>query len=359
MASTPLRAVEAENGAAFQIYGGLELPEKFTDAMAECEAVRSAAGLFDLSFRGRLRLTGPDRTPFLHNLLSNDVTSLASGQGRYATLLTDQSKIVTDLDVLVLEDAVLLDLDTRVLEAARAHLERYLIADEVEIEDRRDAETTLGVHGRRAEEVLAPLAGPDLPAAPLEHRVATIAGVETRVVRKSWTGEAGFDLIVARGDGPRLWKEIRDRGAPLGLVPAGMFAFNVLRVEAGVPWMGVDFDATNLVLEAALEGAISFTKGCYLGQETVERVSARGHVNRRRIGIRLDGNRVPRTGARVTAGDKELGRVTSAVWSPGLQAPIAFAILKREALTPGTAVAVEIAGGSSPATVVEPPFVRR
>ncbi len=359
MATSPLREIEIEAGAQLQSYGGLELPEKFTDAMAECEAVRSAAGLFDLSFRGRLALVGPDRASFLHNLLSNDVASLRPGEGRYAALLTDQSKVVTDLDVLALEDAMVLDLDARLLEGARAHLDRYLIADEVEIEDRREAETTLGIHGRTAPEVLSALAEGDLPATPLAHRAATIAGIATRIVRKSWTGEPGFDLHVARTDGAALWRRIRDDGAARGLVPAGMFAFNVLRVEAGVPWAGVDFDATTLVLEAALEGAISFTKGCYLGQETVERVSARGHVNRRRVGLRVDGNRVPRAGARVTAGGKEVGRVTSAVWSPTLQAVVGFAIVKREAIAPETRVEVEVANAGVGATVVEPTFVRR
>ncbi len=316
--------------------------------------------LFDLSFRAGLQFSGPDRATFLHNLLSNDVAGLRPGTGCYATLLTRESKVVADANVLCTKDAIRLELDRRFRDRAKAHLERFLVADDVEIEDRSEQETSLGIHGPRSPEILqVVLPDGDLPQAELEHRSAVIAGAPLLVVRDDWTGDPGFDVVVARGDALHVWDAMLAAGATLGLRPAGMAAADVLRLEAGRPWIGVDFDETCLVLEAALERGIHFSKGCYLGQEIVERASARGHVNKRLVGLRLEGDVVPQAGARIVAEGSDVGRITSAAHSPHLASTIALGYVKRAFIAPGSRVSVELPGTSVPAVVAALPFYRR
>lgn len=352
----PLAAVESARGAVLRVYGGLELPEKFADAMAEYDSVRHGAGLFDLSFRGPLRFTGTDRASFLHNLLTNDVASLRPGDGCYAALLTQQSRVVADANVYALEDSILLDLDLRLMARAREHLEKHLVADDVEIEDASATHLWLGVHGARALDALRAAVDAPLPEAALSHAALEAAGVPVRVARTAWTGALGYDLLVARDRAAELWEALLAAGAAAGLRPAGMVAFNVLRVEAGIPWVGVDVDESHLVLEAGLERAINFRKGCYLGQEVVERASARGHVNRRLVGLRIAGRVAPPSGAKLWSDGKEIGQVTSAVLSPAVAAPIALAYVRREHVEPGSRIEVDVPSGRTTAEVVSMPF---
>jgi folate-binding protein YgfZ len=357
---SPFVDVARARGAACRSYGGIELVETFTDPSQEATETRAAAGLFDLSFRAGLQFTGPDRATFLHNLLSNDIAALRPGTGCYAMLLTRESKIVADANVLCTKDAIRLELDRRVKDRARAHLERFLIADDVEIEDRSEQEASLGIHGPRALEILAAvLPDYDLPRAELEHAPAAIAGAPLLVVRDDWTGDPGFDVVVARGDALRVWDAMLAAGAARGLRPAGMAAADVLRLEAGRPRIGVDFDETCLVLEAALERGIHFSKGCYLGQEIVERASARGHVNKRLVGLRVEGDVVPLPGARIAAEGSDAGRITSAAHSPLLGSTIALGYVKRAFVAPGSRLSVELPSATAPAVVAALPFYRR
>jgi folate-binding protein YgfZ len=356
--SSPFAELARARGAVFRDYGGLALVETYGDPLTECAAVRAGAGLFDLSFRTTLQFTGPDRTAFLHNLLSNDIAALRPGTGCYATLLTRESKVVADANVFCMEDSIRLDLDLRVKDRARAHLEKFLVADDVEIEDRTEAETSLGVHGPRSSEILRATLAADVPAAALQHVTGTIAGAPVLVARVEWTGDPGFDVTVARAEGPAVWLALLAAGAPLGLRPAGMAAAEILRLEAGIPYVDVDFDESHLVLEAGLERGINFQKGCYLGQEIVERASARGHVNKRLVGLRIHGERTPARGARILKDGSETGRVTSAVFSPSLRAPIALGYVRRDAIAAGSRIDVEISGTTAVAEVVALPFYR-
>lgn len=356
--SSALSLVEAERaaGAVFGSSGGLELPERFgPDVLEEVRRAREDAALFDLSFRCRLRFTGPDRVEFLHNLLSNDIRSLRPGTGCYATLLTRESRVVADGNVFCAEEEVFLDLETAVRQRAREHFERHLVADEVEIEDRFPSETTLGVHGPQALRALAAAGLDRLPEVELGHREETFEGVPIRVARVARTGDDGFDLWVPRPAAGRVWARLREAG----IEPAGMAAFETLRVEAGIPRVGVDFDESSLVLEAGLERGIHFRKGCYLGQEVVERQSARGHVNRKLVGLRIQGGGVPEAGARLLAEGREVGRLTTVVRSPSAGGAIALGWVRREFLQPGTHLAIDHGSSTLRAEVVALPFHRR
>lgn len=340
-------------------YGGFELPERFAAPATEVEVARGTAALFDLSFRGCLRFTGSDRVAFLHNMTSNDVRALLPGQGCRVTILTQQSRVVAEGHVLCAADALLLEIDLRAKTRVRAHLERYLVADDVEIDDASDAGAMLGVAGPRAVDVVRRAIGGEPPAGDVAHSTAAVAGAPVRVVRLSWSGDDGFAVLAPRESAETVWRAVAEAGASFGARPAGMLAFDVLRVEAGIPWVGVDVDDSTLVLESGLERGVSFQKGCYLGQEVVERQSARGHVNRRLVGLRFESDAVPRAGAAVRAADSDVGRVTSAVFSPTLGRAIALAMLKRPAFEPATAIEVDHAPEPLRGEVVALPFRRR
>lgn len=354
---SPLADLARELGATLRRRSGVELPEKFTSLESEYAAARGAAALFDLSLRAGLRFRGADRQSFLHNLLSNDVASLGPGRGCYATLLTQQSKVVADAYVFCGEQSLRLDLDRGRKDRAREHLEKLLVAEDVEIDDTTDAEAVLGVAGPRAADVLR-AAGAAAPTADLDHLDTRIGGVAAWVARVDWTGDPGFELVVAVAEAEATWQALLTAGEPLGMVPAGMAAFEVLRLEAGVPWPGIDFDESHLVLEAGLDRGISFTKGCYLGQEMVERASSRGHVNRRLVGLRIDGSAVPPIGARLLQAGAECGRITSAAFSPHVGSPIALGYVKRGFYEPGSRLDVEVGALTEPAAVTPLPFYR-
>ena len=319
----------------------------------EHDASRRAAALFDFDFRASLLFTGPDAAPFLHNLLSNDIASLKPGTGCYATLLTQQSKVVADMNVFRTEDGLRVDVDRELKGRAREHLEKFLVADDVEIEDASEGESTLGLLGPRAAEILR-AAGAEAPAADREHRRAAVGSIDCWIARVDWSGDPGFQVVVERGATEGVRAAILGAGASRGLLEAGREVLDVLRIEAGIPWPGLDFDESYLVLEAGLERGISFKKGCYLGQEVVERASARGQVNRRLVGLRLEGTTVPLRGAHVTRDGAEVGKVTSAVFSPALAAPIALGYVRREVKDPGNRLAVD----GIPAMVMDLPFYR-
>ncbi|MGH7857498.1 MAG: hypothetical protein ACREQY_09215, partial [Candidatus Binatia bacterium] len=254
---SPFASLERESGAVLRSYDGIELPEHYGDPVSEHRAARDAAALFNLGFRARLRFTGSDRATFLHNLLSNDIRSLGAGTGCYATVLTQQSRVVADTNLVCAEEELLLDVEAAAKDRAREHLEKYLVADEVEIDDRESAEATLGIHGLRAAEILREaIGGVEVPGGELEHRLVEIGGAKVRVVRVHWTGASGFDLWLPRSAATAVWGALIRAGQSAGLRPAGMAAFEMLRVEASVPRAALDFDESHLVLEAGLERGI-------------------------------------------------------------------------------------------------------
>jgi len=284
-------------------------------------------------------------------MLSNDVKKLTAGTGCPALLLTEQGKTVADLMVLASEDALALDGIASSLVAAQAALERFLVADDVEIVPAGAAERTFALLGPGAADVMARL-GVAVPASPYDHVRTEVGGSALHVVRVPVPGVGGFLCRVSANAATAWWETCLDVG---GVVAAGYDAFDVLRIESGLPWHGRDVTAETLALEAPYEAAISFRKGCYLGQEVMERVTARGHVNRKLVGLEVAGDVAPVAGARVRAGDREVGWVTSAVWSWRFGRVLALAYVRREHLEPGTALVVGDAPGTS-ATVRALPF---
>jgi len=355
---SPLFTWHEAHGATFISDRGIELPGHFTDPLREYQGVREKAGLIDYSFRVQVRMTGEDRVSFLQGIVSNDIKALRPGDGCAATLLTEQGRLVADLRVYALDSALLLDVDVRIKDKAIEALSRFIIADDVELEDLSEQQVTLALQGPLASQVLAAADVSLSLSKALQHSEGTIGGSPVHIVRADDTGLDGYELLVPGTQAEVVWQTLLQVGAPFELRPVGLTALNLLRVEAGIPWYGVDMDESRIVLEVGLEHALSFKKGCYLGQEVVERATARGHVNRKLSGLLVHGDTIPVGGDKLFHDSQEVGWVTSAINSPRLGRPIALAYIRREHLAPGTQLRIDRQGTPVIAEVTTLPFAR-
>src|ERR1700733_7796584 len=351
---TPLRKREEALGANFATWFGCVLPQQFSTLESEYRFARETAALVDKNYRAFLYLTGPDRERYLNAILTNDVRESASGRGIPSLLLNPQGHILAELEIYSLGDRHLVVSYQMIREPLIEALDRYIIMDDVAIEDSSDALAFLSVEGPKSAEVLRAASGGELESfAELELREAIVAGMPGRVVRRSPGGMLGFECIVERARVESLWDALLGSVRAIGGGPIGYNALNTLRLEAGLPWFGYDFDENVIPHEARIETShISFSKGCYTGQEIVERVRSRGHVNRMRVGLEFSGGSIPERGAKLTADGKEVGHVTRAGFSPALGHGIGMGYLRREHAAPGSALQC---GGAS-ATVIELPL---
>lgn len=308
-------------------------------------ALRDAAALVGTSRTGRILLTGADRRSYLQGLLTNDIEALHPGTGCYAAMLTAQGRMMTDMRVLELGDSVLLDVPADVTPAIRDHLDRFVFTEDVKVEDVTATRGATGLYGPRALDLLiAAGTGGGAPAQLFSSTHVRIAGRDAILVRADAPGVPGFELIATAADVPAIELALVDAGA----VRATDADVEIVRIESGRPLFGVDTDTDTIPLEAGLEDrAISRTKGCYVGQEVIVRVIDRGHgrVARRLVGLTLAADApVPAPRAALTSGSKDIGRITSAAFSPALAHPIALGYVQRDFVAPGTAVHVADAG---------------
>lgn len=354
---SPLKQWHQGSGAEFAEESGWLLPRRFGDPAREYRAVRSGVGILDLCDRALLRFTGPDRLSYLQGMLSNDVKKPTAGEGIYAAILDIQGKILADTRLFCLDDAFLLELWEPLKEKILAHLNHYLVADDVEIADLTEQYAVLSLQGPKSPLLLKGLF-PD--AEPLSNELAHCAlhlgSAEVRIVRCSHTGEQGYDLFVPAKDLLHAASVVQEKGKSFSLSWVGAEAREILRIEAGILRYGVDMSEDNLLLETGLERAVSFHKGCYLGQEVVERIRSRGHVNRKLAGLAFEGETIPVRGSPIRADRKEIGTVTSAALSPARKHAVALGYVHRDYLEPGTAVTVESAGVTARAIVSSLPF---
>ncbi len=355
--ASPLENIHRANGAEFREEDGWRLPLHFGTPLDEYHAVRSRVGLLDHCDRTLLRFTGEDRVPFLQGMVSNDVTKLRPGQGMFAAFADVHGKILADAKIFCTEDSFFVELQETLKDKIQAHLQRYLVADEVEIADLTGDYGILSLQGPKSTLLLEALSGSKaLPDHELSHGEFQIDAHRSRLVRATYTGETGFDLWINTADLPELTALIQEKGTAFSAQWIGTEAQEFLRVEAGIPRYGVDMDEENLVLETNLDHAVNFDKGCYLGQEVIERIHSRGHVNKKLVGMVLEGEGPAQRGDRIQAETKEVGRVTSSVLSPLLNRPVALGYVHKDYVNPGTPLTIQ--GDASPvtATVSSLPF---
>lgn len=345
-----LECVHAARGAHLVEWCGARVPGHYGDWRAEYRAVRENAGLIDLTWYGVLELTGPDRVVFLNGMVSNEVRNLGATGGCHASLLTVHGKVVADVVALGLEERILLLVARGLTGTVAENLNKYLVADEVEIADRSAELGLLGASGPNAGDLLAGQGWP-VPSALWHH--AAVPELPLRLVRMNLTGEPSWGILGERSLLPEIWETIIVAGA----LPVGVEALNVLRIEAGIPWHGVDATEDDFPLETRLEDTISTTKGCYLGQETIIRIFRRGHVNRRMVGLVLEGRNVPPHGCEVLKDGQAVGKVTSAAWSPARERVIALAVVRVRAAESGATLQVALPDGLMNAVVTDLPFV--
>jgi folate-binding protein YgfZ len=320
----------------------------------EYRAAIEGALALDRSHLATVAARGKDRESFLQNMLTNDVRSLAAFTGLPAAFLTVKGKLVSDLLVFKSDDSFLLQMERERAEPFRKALDRYIISEDVALESLAEKEATFSLEGPQASGILAELAGGSASELPgldrLHFRILDLAGANVRVVAHRRELTPRFDVSASPDVARKLLERVLERGALLG----GERVRETRRIEASRPRFGIDMDESHLPLEAGLDEAISFQKGCYIGQEYVVRLAHRGHVNRKLAGLKLSGVEAPAPGSPVLHGAEEVGAVTSSAFSPAFGGTLALAYLKRGHWEPGTEVTV----GTAAATVFSLPFAR-
>ncbi|MGH9736670.1 MAG: aminomethyltransferase family protein [Candidatus Acidiferrales bacterium] len=342
---SPLLGRHEAEGAKIGTFSGCRLAESFgPDWKDEWRLAREAVALFDTNWHAVSILTGPDRVRYLNAIVSNDVQSLAENQGTLALLLDTRAHIMAELEIYVQADQLLVLSHASARESTTATLDKYIIMDDVELEDATGRLGTLAVEGIRAEAVMAEATGLALAGfAEFQGERTRIAGIECYVVRRSHFGATGAEISAPVEHLEPIWNRLHGIVHDFHGGLLGMAALNSLRLEAGVPWFPLDFDNTVIPQEAALEAThLSFTKGCYTGQGIVERVRSRGHVNRRRVRLSFaTAPDPPARGAMLHVGDLGVGEVTSATFSPAAGTSIGMGYVRAEYTSPGTIVDVE------------------
>jgi folate-binding protein YgfZ len=349
-------------GATFNAVSEGEVVQHYGDALAEHQALTQAAGLLDLSFRGRLCLTGADRLRFLNGQVTNNVKVLQPGSGCYAALVTARGKLESDLNIHCLLDELLLDFEPGLTERVVSRFERFIVADDVAVVDVKPHVGLLSVQGPRATEALGTLnLVPSLPDRPFASVTATAQDTgEMVVVNVPRFGTSGYDLFVSVAGIPVMFERLREAVSRVGGRTCGWQAMELARIEAGIPRFGQDMDDSNIPLESGLEErAVNYSKGCYIGQEVINRIHTIGQVAKALRGLHLDRTlaTLPPRGARLFHDGKDVGQITSAIVSPTLGFPVAMGYVRREVNQPGTRLTLLWEGRETEARIVPLPFV--
>jgi folate-binding protein YgfZ len=315
------------------------------------------AGLFDLSSRGRIQVSGGEVVMFLNGLITNDMKTLAVNSWMPAAFPNVQGRLLAGVRVIHRDDGFLIDTESATREAVLKLLERFTMAGDFRVADVTGETACLSLQGKKAADMLRAALGDE--AAQVEHQqVATVRienGNTVNVIRATHTAEDGFDLFI---DAKAVF-DLRDLLTGAGAQAVGPEVLESLRIEAGIARYGIDMDETNVVSETNLDDAVSFTKGCYVGQEIIARIKYRGHVAKKLTGLIVDGEPALESGASILSADeKEIGRVTSSTFSPQLKQTIALGYVKYDFLPPGTPVKIISSEKEFSAVVAELPFIR-
>ena len=400
MKTTPLHEVHRSLGAKFIATHGWEMPAHYGDPVSEHLAVRMDAGIVDASHRGKVRISGRDRTAFLQKILSQDINRLTPGSGAYSTLLDVKGRMLAYMRIYCDEESLLMDTEPGLNETIVQTLNHYLFREAVVIEDVTLKYGLVTIQGPRSRELLSRATGIGIAnMAECAHFNPIINDIHCKVVKTTFTGEEGYDIYAPWDGLQTLWGWLTrkhknnppyspfikggdsfppplEKGGKGGfdrefsdeITLFGLDALETLRIEAGTPLYSIDMDEATIPIEAGLDHAISYSKGCYVGQETISRIKFRGHVNRIFMGFTINppstnNPTIPVKGDRIYKIihdiERQIGVITSACLSPTLNRPIALGYIRIEQSGPGEIVFIERGGQRLTAIVTRLPLVKK
>lgn len=335
---TPLAAWHKSAGATMGTWFGCALPDYWTNARDEQEFARKSVALIDKNYRAYLAFTGPDRVRYLNAILTNNIKELGVGHGNVSLLLNPQGRILAEIETYALAESLFCVSYAMIRERLIEWLDKYIIMDDVTLADETARYGTLGIEGPEAAAVALEVAGIEISAlGELERREIMVGSIPCWITRRSPGGVAGCEFSCEREKLTELWQVLLESVKKRGGGPMGYAALNAQRLAEGVAWFGYDFGEKQIPHEAGLENShISYTKGCYTGQEIVERVRSRGQVNRRRVELIFDGAGVPAAGEALTVDGKEAGFVTRAAVPSFLAHAIGMAYVRKDYNALGT-----------------------
>lgn len=323
----------------------------------EYNAALGSGGVILREDRGLIEVSGADRTDWLHNLVTNVIKTLSPGEGNYAFCINVKGRVVFDMNMLVRQDAIWLDVDRREIDKAMAWLDRYIITEDVGLRDRSSEQQRIAVIGPAATAVCSALQfGNLVPMAWLQHETRELDAASVTMVRHDFTGLIGAEFVVVGESRGAAIERIEHAAMQAGAVSITASVVDVLRIEAGLPASVADIDEDVIPPETGqVERGISYQKGCYLGQEVLERMRSRGGLARKLVGIRLDGATLPAKGAAILADGADVGRITSAGYSPALVSGMALGYVRVAKAGEGTQLVVQAGTGEIAARIVDLP----
>ncbi len=322
------------------------IPSRYTDVPDEYQAVQTRAGLIDVSHLGLLQITGKDKLSFLNALLPSELSKLKDGSGIHSALLNTKARVLADLFIYARGDDLVVDTCDVAGFKVKDILDRFIITEDVKISDIAPQFVHLTLQGPESVRIMRELLGTEL--GDLKSLESRMTG-PTLVISRDRTGQSGYDIILPNDEAEAVWQGFLLKG----ITPVGTDALEVLRLEAGYPRYGIDVDENTIILEAGFKDTISFSKGCYLGQEVVARATHIGRVNKNLVQFQTESERVPAPKSVFDANGKDAGYVTSAAFSPGLKAVVGLGYALRDFAKQGTKFLVETELGPLSTTITK------
>lgn len=363
---TPLYESHLEAGARMVDFAGWEMPVQYSGVMEEHRAVRTAAGLFDVSHMGEISVRGTGAEAFLQKLTPNDVSKLTPGRAHYSGLLNENAGYLDDLliyrldpdDFLVVVNAANTDKD---FDWILRHAADVGDDGDLEVENVSSQWALLALQGPKALEILEPLVPEDLELDEVRYYGfvhGTVDGVSALLSRTGYTGEDGFELYLPPHAAPRVWSRLLEEGKDLGLVPAGLGARDTLRLEAGMALYGHELNEKTTPYEAGLGWVVKLDSGDFVGRDVLAKQKEAG-VDRKLVGFEVEGRGIAREGHGVRVDGEAVGEVTSGTYSPTFEKALGMAYVATEAAEPGTEISLHVRGRDIDGRVASLPFYRR
>jgi aminomethyltransferase len=357
---TSLHEWHAAHGGRLVEFGGWSMPVQYASIVEEHQAVRNGVGLFDIGHMGRLRFHGPEALAWLEFATTNAVSKLEPGQIQYSLMVGEDGGVLDDILVYRLVEAdefgVVCNASNR--EKVVAQFLKVGKSRDASLDDMTLDTAMIAAQGPLAKELVGRVVKADLANLKYYHHTGGEAvGQAVSISRTGYTGEDGFEVIIAREAAESLWLEFLKAGTSLGVKPCGLGARDTLRFEAAMPLYGHEMDESVNPYDAGLSWAVKLNKGDFVGRDALKK--AKLESSRVRVGLAIEGKRIARQGSVVSAGGSEVGKVTSGTLSPTLGRSLAMALITREAASAGKPLSVDIRGHTEAATVVPLPFYRR